>query len=122
MRYSHIPQPLKDSRCSWQMWRAVNRIFTPSDFGGLTVAAILASLRFRTSTIRQRENRDPRRTAVSLLCYRVFHPTRDGDILDAADLVCDDAAADRVPEILFQEDLSVSGVKREKVSLRVACE
>ena len=35
--------------------------------------------------------------------YGVLHPTCNGDILDAADLVGGDAAADRVAEIFLEE-------------------
>ncbi len=51
---------------------------------------------------RHRENRNPRGAAVGLLRDRVLHPTRNGDILHAADFIRDDTATDRVTKILLE--------------------
>ena len=51
---------------------------------------------------RHGENRDPRGAAVGLLRDRVLHPTRNGDILHAADIIRDDTASDRVTELLLE--------------------
>jgi hypothetical protein len=63
-------------------------------------------------SFRHRENRDPRGATVCLLRDRILHPTRNGDILDTADIIRNDTASDRVTEILLQQYFAVPGRRR----------
>ena len=69
------------------------------------------------SLLRQRKDCDPGRSAVGLLCHRVLHAARNGDIRHPGDFVNHNTAPYRVAEIFLQEHFAIFRVKSDEVPL-----